>query len=76
MIDLTMNDEQLKRTVERARERNIIIPTFEQMKDPEKSPARIKERLKKSGSGMLIPSTSSGSPGRMNRSRAVGSSEK
>ena len=49
MIDLTMNDEQLKRTVERARERNIIIPTFEQMKDPEKSPARIKEMLKKVG---------------------------
>ncbi len=29
MIDLTIHEEQLKRTVQRARERNIIIPTFE-----------------------------------------------
>ena len=28
MIDLTMNRENLKRSVERAREKNIIIPTF------------------------------------------------
>jgi len=46
MIDLTMNEEQLKRTIERARERNVIIPTFEQMKDPGKIPASIKEKLK------------------------------
>ena len=31
MIDLTMNRENLKRTIDRARERNIIIPTFRQM---------------------------------------------
>jgi len=29
MIDLTINEEQLERTVKRAREKNIIIPTFE-----------------------------------------------
>ena len=29
MIDLTIHEEQLKRTIERAREKNIIIPTFE-----------------------------------------------
>ena len=34
MIDLTIHEEQLKRSIERARERNIIIPTFAQQKDP------------------------------------------
>ncbi|MHA2115740.1 MAG: pyridoxal-phosphate dependent enzyme [Candidatus Thorarchaeota archaeon] len=46
MIDLTMNKTQLDRTVERCRERNIVIPTFEQMKDPSKTPDRIKDELK------------------------------
>ncbi|MFX1272599.1 MAG: pyridoxal-5-phosphate-dependent protein subunit beta [Promethearchaeota archaeon] len=46
MIDLTKNEEQLKRTIERCRERNIVIPTFEQMKDPSKTPERIKNELK------------------------------
>ncbi|TFG12783.1 pyridoxal-5-phosphate-dependent protein subunit beta, partial [Candidatus Thorarchaeota archaeon] len=46
MIDLTKNEEQLERTVERCRERNIIIPTFEQLKYPEKIPNKIKEELK------------------------------
>ncbi len=49
MIDLTINEEQLKRTVQRARERNIIIPTFEQMKNPDLIPDRIKEELKSIG---------------------------
>ena len=38
LIDLTINEEQLRRTVERAREKGIVIPTFEQMKDPDKIP--------------------------------------
>jgi cysteine synthase len=46
MIDLTKNEEQLKRTIERCRERNIVIPTFEQMKDPSKTPDRIKKELR------------------------------
>ena len=45
MIDLTKNEEQLKRTVARCRERNIVIPTFEQMKDPRKIPEKIKKEL-------------------------------
>ena len=49
MIDLTINEEQLRRTVERAREKGIVIPTFEQMKDPDKIPEKIKERLKDVG---------------------------
>ncbi len=49
MIDLKINEEQLERTVQRARERNIIIPTFDQQMHPEKVPAKIKERLKDVG---------------------------
>jgi cysteine synthase A len=45
MIDLRKNEEQLKRTVQRCKERNIVIPTFEQMKDPRKIPDRIKKEL-------------------------------
>jgi len=49
-IDLTINPEQLERTVKRARERNIIIPTFQQMKNPaELVPQQIKEELKEIG---------------------------
>ena len=45
MIDLTIHEEQLQRTVQRARERNIIIPTFAQMKDPSLIPDGIKGRF-------------------------------
>ena len=47
MIDLTMHEEQLKRTVQRCKERDIVIPTFEQMKNPRTLvPDKIKEELK------------------------------
>lgn len=49
LIDLTIHEETLEKTVQRARERNIIIPTIEQMKNPEKIPAKIKEQLKSIG---------------------------
>jgi len=49
LIDLTINEEQLKKTVESAKERNVVIPTFAQMKDPSKIPAEIKEKLKTTG---------------------------
>ncbi len=45
MIDLTINEAALAKTVERARERNIIIPTFEQMADPDRLPGQIKTAL-------------------------------
>ena len=45
MIDLTRNEAALERAVTRARERNIIIPTFEQMRHPEKTPDHIKQQL-------------------------------
>ena len=34
MIDLTVHPDRLERAVKRARERNIIIPTFKQMQNP------------------------------------------
>ena len=49
MIDLSIHEEQLKRTVQRARERNIIIPTFAQMKNPSLVPDKVKAELKHVG---------------------------
>ena len=45
LIDLTINEEQLKKTVESAKERNVIIPTLAQMKDPNKIPLICSEFL-------------------------------
>jgi cysteine synthase A len=55
MIDLTVHEEQLERTVKRCRERNIVIPTFEQMKNPSKTPDRIKDELKGIGLWDVVP---------------------
>jgi len=49
MIDLTVHEESLARTVRRAKERNILLPTFAEMKHPETLPEEIKERLAKAG---------------------------
>jgi len=49
MIDLTIHRGQLERTVQRARERNIIVPTFAQMRDPSLIPDGVKAKLKKIG---------------------------
>jgi len=48
-IDLTVHPERRKRAIARARERDIIIPTYAQMKDPAKIPAKVKEELAKIG---------------------------
>ena len=45
MIDLTMNRENLARSIARAREKNIIIPTFKQMQHPETIPQAITDKL-------------------------------
>ena len=45
-IDLTIDKARRARAVQRARERNIIIPTYAQMKDPSKIPAKVKDELK------------------------------
>lgn len=44
-IDLTVHEDRLKNSIQRARERNIIIPTFAQMRDPDLMPEKIKEEL-------------------------------
>jgi len=54
-IDLTMHPDRLERTIKRVRERNIIIPTFEQMRDPSRIPDKIKEELKGIGLWDLHP---------------------
>lgn len=55
MIDLSMDTKQLDRTVQRAKERNIIVPTFAQMKNPELIPDSVKEELKKIGLWDITP---------------------
>jgi cysteine synthase len=49
MIDLSVNREQLAKTIKRCRERGIIVPTLAQMKDPETVPDSIKKELEKVG---------------------------
>lgn len=48
-IDLTVNVEKQKNAILRAREKNIIIPTFAQMKNPRLVPDLIKKELKSIG---------------------------
>ncbi len=45
-IDLTVDKARRKNAIKRAKERNILIPTYAQMKDPSKIPAKIKDQLK------------------------------
>ena len=63
MIDLSVNKESLKHNIENARKNNVILPTYEEMKDPGKIPAKIQEKL-----------TCSVSHGRMSRRRQADSS--
>ena len=49
MIDLTIVPEALERAVKRAREKNIIIPTLKQQRDPGMIPAAIVSKLKDVG---------------------------
>jgi hypothetical protein len=48
-IDLSIEKDRRKRAIQRVRERNIIIPTFAQMRDPGKMPAKVKEELSQVG---------------------------
>jgi len=49
MIDLKVDEQQRKRNAEICKERDIIIPTFEQMKDPSLIPDDIKKDLQNIG---------------------------
>jgi cysteine synthase len=55
LIDLTVNEERLQRTVKRCREKKIIIPTFAQMKNPDTAPERIKDQLRQTGLWDIVP---------------------
>jgi cysteine synthase len=54
-IDLSVLKDRRKRAIQRAREKNIIIPTYAQMKDPSKVPARVKEELSRIGLWDVAP---------------------
>ncbi len=41
-----VNEDFLERTVQRCREKNILLPTFQQQKNPRTIPADIQEKLK------------------------------
>lgn len=57
MIDLTVHEDKLKNAVELAKKRGVLIPTFKQMKDPEKhTPSQIKDKLKNTGLWDVNPS--------------------
>jgi len=43
------NEEYLQKTVTRCREKNIVLPTFEQLKKPESIPEKVKTKLKSVG---------------------------
>jgi cysteine synthase len=45
LIDLTVNEEVLRRAAARVREQNIVIPTFEQMRHPDRIPESVKAAL-------------------------------
>lgn len=45
MIDLTLNEKILKKAVKRAREQNIIIPTFNEQRNPDTIPISIQKEL-------------------------------
>jgi len=55
MIDLTIHEAGLKHAVQRARERNIIIPTYAQMKNPALLPASITAELQSIGLWDITP---------------------
>ncbi|MCL2767882.1 MAG: pyridoxal-phosphate dependent enzyme [Synergistaceae bacterium] len=50
MIDLTIHEDNLKNSVILAKSRNVLIPTFKQMKNPDKyTPEKIKDKLRVTG---------------------------
>ncbi len=55
MIDLTVFEDRLARGVSRAKDKNIVIPTYAQMRDPATVPSSIREKLSKIGLWDLKP---------------------
>ncbi len=48
-IDLTIFEDRRQRAIDRLRERNIILPTLAQMKNPNLIPGKIKDELRSIG---------------------------
>ncbi len=46
---MQVNQQVLDRTIQRCRERKVLLPTFAQMKDPSLVPEKVKGRLKQVG---------------------------
>ncbi|HOY90056.1 MAG TPA: pyridoxal-5-phosphate-dependent protein subunit beta, partial [Bacillota bacterium] len=46
MIDLRIDEQARKKNIQRCREKGIILPTYEQMRDPTKIPQSVKDELK------------------------------
>ena len=55
MITEIFNEDVLQKSVQRARERGIILPTFDQLKNPDSIPEGIKNKLKNVGLWDLHP---------------------
>ncbi len=55
IIDLTIEKERRARAIKRVRERNIIIPTLAQMKNPGLIPPQIREKIARIGLWDLNP---------------------
>ncbi len=49
MIDIRIDEKARKENIKRCKEKGILLPTFEQMRDPSKIPQSIKEELKTIG---------------------------
>ena len=46
MIDLRIDEQARKKNVQRCKDNSIILPTYEQMRDPTKIPQSVKDELK------------------------------
>jgi cysteine synthase A len=55
MIDLSIDEDRLDRAAQRAKERGVVIPTFEQMKNPGTIPGEVREQLGQVGLWDLDP---------------------
>ena len=49
MIDLTRNEAQIRKNAAHCRERNIRLPTFREMKNPENISGAIRDEMKSIG---------------------------
>lgn len=49
MIDLRIDEKARNKNIQRCKEKGIILPTYEQMRDPSKIPPQYKDELKKIG---------------------------